>query len=50
MAPSDSGGGPQMPKVKVAFHLDHGANDEVITKALRWGCTGVMRDASASAL
>ena len=27
-------------KVKVAFHLDHGANDEVITKALRWGCTG----------
>ena len=35
-------------KVKVAFHLDHGANDEVITKALRWGCTGVMRDASTS--
>ena len=28
-------------KVKVAFHLDHGANDEVITKALRWGCTGI---------
>lgn len=35
-------------KVKVAFHLDHGANDEVITKALRWGCTGVMQDASTS--
>lgn len=35
-------------KVKVAFHLDHGANDEVVTKALRWGCTGVMRDASTS--
>lgn len=32
--------------VKVAFHLDHGANDEVVAKALRWGCTGVMRDAS----
>ena len=35
-------------KVKAAFHLDHGANDEVVTKALRWGCTGVMRDASTS--
>ncbi|MEA5015716.1 MAG: class II fructose-bisphosphate aldolase [Candidatus Limiplasma sp.] len=33
-------------KVKIAFHLDHGANEEVVTKALRWGCTGVMRDAS----
>ena len=27
-------------KTPVAFHLDHGANDEVVTKALRWGCTG----------
>jgi len=33
-------------KVKVAFHLDHGADDAVAAKALRWGCTGVMRDAS----
>lgn len=36
----------QRAKVKVAFHLDHGANDEVVAKALRWGCTGIMRDAS----
>lgn len=34
-------------KVKIAFHLDHGADDEVVSKALRWGCTGVMRDASS---
>jgi len=33
-------------KVKVAFHLDHGADDDVVAKALRWGCTGIMRDAS----
>ena len=33
-------------KVKVAFHLDHGADNDVVAKALRWGCTGVMRDAS----
>ncbi len=33
--------------VKVAFHLDHGASDEVVYKALCWGCTGVMRDASS---
>ena len=36
----------QRAKVKVAFHLDHGASDEVVAKALRWGCTGIMRDAS----
>ena len=35
-------------KVKVALHLDHGANLEVVSKALRWGCTGVMRDASTA--
>ena len=34
-------------KVKVALHLDHGANDDAVYKALRWGCTGVMRDASS---
>lgn len=33
-------------KVKVAFHLDHGADNDVVIKALRWGCTGIMRDAS----
>ena len=33
-------------KVKVAFHLDHGADNDVVIKALRLGCTGIMRDAS----
>ena len=33
-------------KVRVALHLDHGADLAVVSKALRWGCTGVMRDAS----
>ena len=33
-------------KVKIALHLDHGADRQVVAKALRWGCTGVMRDAS----
>ena len=33
-------------KVRVALHLDHGADLSVVSKALRWGCTGVMRDAS----
>lgn len=33
-------------KVKMAFHLDHGASDEAVARALRWGCTSVMRDAS----
>ena len=33
-------------KVKVAVHLDHGADNDVVIKALRWGCTGIMRDAS----
>ncbi len=32
--------------VKIALHLDHGADNAVVAKALRWGCTGVMRDAS----
>ena len=35
-------------KVRVALHLDHGADLDVVSKALRWGCTGVMRDASTS--
>ena len=33
--------------VKAAFHLDHGASDEAVARALRYGCTGIMRDASA---
>ncbi len=33
-------------KVKVALHLDHGASEEVAVKAVRWGFTSVMRDAS----
>jgi len=32
--------------VKMAFHLDHGASLEAVMKALRFGCTSVMRDAS----
>ena len=34
-------------KVKVAFHLDHGAGNAPVIKAIRYGCTSVMRDASA---
>lgn len=33
-------------KVRMAFHLDHGASDEAVVRALRYGCTSVMRDAS----
>lgn len=36
----------QRSKVKVAYHLDHGASDAAVHRALRWGCTSVMRDAS----
>ena len=36
----------QRAKVRAVFHLDHGADDTVVAKALRWGCTGIMRDAS----
>ena len=34
-------------KTRVVFHLDHGADDQAVTRAIRWGCTSVMRDASA---
>ncbi len=34
-------------KVKAVFHLDHGADDTAVIRALRFGCTGIMRDASA---
>lgn len=37
----------QRSKVKMAFHLDHGASDAAVLKAIRFGCTGVMRDASS---
>lgn len=32
--------------VPVCFHLDHGANELEIQKALRWGATGIMYDGS----
>ena len=33
--------------VPVCFHLDHGASELETTRALRYGCTGIMIDASA---
>lgn len=33
--------------VPVCFHLDHGAGEQEVTRAIRYGCTGVMYDASA---
>lgn len=33
--------------VPVCFHLDHGAGELEVVRALRYGCTGVMIDASA---
>ena len=37
----------QTMSVPAAFHLDHGANDTVVQRALRAGATGIMRDASS---
>ena len=37
----------QRSKTRVVFHLDHGADDKAVAKALRWGCTSIMRDASS---
>ena len=34
-------------KAKICFHLDHGSCDKAVARAFRWGCTSVMRDASA---
>lgn len=34
-------------KTRVVFHLDHGADDLAVARAIRWGCTSIMRDASA---
>ena len=36
--------------VPVCFHLDHGAGISEVSKMLRWGATGIMRDASAEPL
>ncbi len=36
----------QKSSCKIALHIDHGSSRDVIVKALRLGCTGVMRDAS----
>lgn len=36
--------------VPVCFHLDHGASKLEVTRAIRYGCTGVMIDASAHPL
>ena len=33
-------------KVKICFHLDHGACDEAVFRAVKYGCSSVMRDAS----
>ena len=33
--------------VKICFHLDHGLCDEAVYRAVRCGCTAIMRDASA---
>lgn len=37
----------QRSRVKAVFHLDHGADDDAVIRALRYGCTGIMRDASS---
>ena len=33
--------------VPVCFHLDHGAGEMEVTRAIRYGCTGIMFDGSA---
>ena len=37
-------------KTPVAFHLDHGASEQEVIRAMRMGATGVMIDASNSSL
>lgn len=34
--------------VPVCFHLDHGSSDVEVTRALRWGASGIMLDGSAN--
>lgn len=36
----------QSVNVPICFHLDHGASEKEVIKALRLGCTGIMIDAS----
>ena len=36
----------QRASVPVCFHLDHGPSEWEVTRALRWGCTGIMLDGS----
>ncbi len=36
--------------VPICFHLDHGAGIPEVSKLIRWGATGIMRDASAESL
>jgi ketose-bisphosphate aldolase len=40
----------QKTSVPVCFHLDHGASKLEVTRAIRYGCTGIMIDASANPL
>ena len=38
--------GARKASVPVCFHLDHGPDESVVMKALRWGATGIMYDGS----
>lgn len=40
----------QRASVPVCFHLDHGPTEWEVTRALRWGCTGIMLDGSVHPL
>jgi len=33
--------------VKICYHLDHGSCDEAVFRAVKYGCSSIMRDASA---
>lgn len=37
----------QRSKIRMALHLDHGASDEDVVRALRYGYTSVMSDAAS---
>ncbi|MBQ8340603.1 MAG: class II fructose-bisphosphate aldolase [Clostridia bacterium] len=37
----------QRASVPVCFHLDHGPSEWEVTRALRWGCSGIMLDGSS---
>ena len=40
----------QRASVPICFHLDHGPSEWEVTRALRWGCTGIMLDGSVHPL